>query len=583
MRRAEIIDKIGLKYYTSNMENGEFNYQKALNDSISGNKYSINGHKYLDLRFELDKYSILVETKQKKNGKYNFDDKDIKQIEDYYQLEKKYKKENKVIYILYDIESEIIKVWQDGVELEDENSINSMSYYISLYEDKKNDKSRVIQTTNELNNKLHKFGIKESLRSQFVGSLLVAINNDLQWSDGLKTIELINRVQEILESKIENDENKKIKTDLLIKILKEQQIKELKPIQFCEILNLIKENIIPFIDNKSSQGEDLLNLFFTTFNKYVGKADKNQAFTPTHITDFMCEITKINKHSKILDPTCGSGSFLVQAMTKMLKDAGNDEETRKNIKKNQLFGIESEEKVFGLATTNMLIHEDGKTNVVKDSVFNREEWIKEKNIDVILMNPPFNANGNNLPEKFGGNNGDSTKGFCFVKYVADIVNKGMLATILPLACAIGNSEPIKKIKKEMLEKHTLKAVFTMNDELFYPGANVNSCVMLFELGHKHDNTYPTFFGYYKNDGFIKRKNRGRVEKTSWEETKKQWLDLFKNQKEVPGLSIKHNVTYKDEWLAEAYMETDYSALSEENFVQSLRDFLAFKVKNGKYN
>lgn len=231
----------------------------------------------------------------------------------------------------------------------------------------------------------------------------------------------------------------------------------------------------------------------------------------------------------------------------------------------------------------MLIHEDGKTNVVKDSVFNREEWIKEQNIDVILMNPPFNANGNKLPKKFRGNNGDSTKGFCFVKYVADIVNKGMLATILPLACAIGNSEPIKKIKKEMLEKHTLKAVFTMNDELFYPGANVNSCVMLFELGHKHDKTYPTFFGYYKNDGFIKRKNRGRVEKISWEETKKQWLDLFKNQKEVPGLSIKHNITYKDEWLAEAYMETDYSALSEENFVQSLRDFLAFKVKHGKYN
>lgn len=69
---------------------------------------------------------------------------------------------------------------------------------------------------------------------------------------------------------------------------------------------------------KSTSGQDLLNLFFITFNKYVGKSDKNQAFTPDHITDFMCKITGVNKHSVVLDPCCGSGSFLVRAMTQAL-------------------------------------------------------------------------------------------------------------------------------------------------------------------------------------------------------------------------------------------------------------------------
>ena len=46
---------------------------------------------------------------------------------------------------------------------------------------------------------------------------------------------------------------------------------------FREILKFIENNILPFINDKNTSGQDLLNLFFVTFNKYVGKSDKNQA------------------------------------------------------------------------------------------------------------------------------------------------------------------------------------------------------------------------------------------------------------------------------------------------------------------
>ena len=81
----------------------------------------------------------------------------------------------------------------------------------------------------------------------------------------------------------------------------------------------------------SSEGQDILNLFFITFNKYIGKADRNQAFTPDHITDFMCRLTGVNKNSRVIDITCGSGSFLVQAMMKAFADCrrnANEEEIR---------------------------------------------------------------------------------------------------------------------------------------------------------------------------------------------------------------------------------------------------------------
>lgn len=129
------------------------------------------------------------------------------------------------------------------------------------------------------------------------------------------------------------------------------------------------------------------------------------------------------------------------------------------------------------------------------------------------MNPPFN--GQKMPSNCPINkqkNMDSTKGFYFVEYVASVVNKGKLAAILPLSCAIGSDDSIKQYKKKMLKNHTLLGVFTLNNEVFHPGASVNACVMLFELGKPHDPEKETFFGYFKNDGFIKKKNKGRVEK-----------------------------------------------------------------------
>lgn len=59
-----------------------------------------------------------------------------------------------------------------------------------------------------------------------------------------------------------------------------------------------------------------------------------------------------------------------------------------------------------------------------------------------------------------------------------------------------------------------------------------------------------------------------------------WLDLYFNRKEVDGLSVVKEVTAEDEWLAEAYMKTDYSTLKEEDFQFTLNNYLAFLVKEG---
>lgn len=97
----------------------------------------------------------------------------------------------------------------------------------------------------------------------------------------------------------------------------------------------------------------------------------------------------------------------------------------------------------------------------------------------------------------------------------------------------------------------------------------------------------TFFGYFKDDTFIKRKGLGRIEladsegNSLWVKTEEKWLDLYRNKREVPGLSVMKKVTWKDEWLAEAYMETDYSTLTEEDFQKVLNDYLSYLIKEGE--
>lgn len=143
----------------------------------------------------------------------------------------------------------------------------------------------------------------------------------------------------------------------------------------------------------------------------------------------------------------------------------------------------------------------------------------------------------------------------------------------------------------MLEENTLEAVFTLPNEVFYPGASVSACCMLFTLGKPHKSTdgfvNETFFGYCKEDGFKKKKNLGRVEQfdeqgnSKWKVIEKNWLSLFKRKQSKDGLSATAVIDGKSEWLCEAYMKTDYSKLNESDFQKTVNNYIAYLVKEGK--
>ena len=351
MIRADIIATVGREYLVSNIENDEFSYPKAFRTASLQFTPIQNetGRTYekLDIRFVKDSVSVLIETKQ--NFSFNLAEAE-KQLSAYVEYEKALTG-NKTVAILANTTDDNVKVWRGVVSDSDfmpkETALRSIDEYVDFYTSKINDKEKVMQNTYKLNEMLHRHSIPEKLRSQFVGTCLLALKNGLDYSTpSLSAAQIRTRIKEVLEELLNSDINKAEKLALLNRnVLGDQYVRQLSIAAFREILKFIENNILPFINDKSTSGQDLLNLFFVTFNKYVGKSDRNQAFTPDHITDFMAKITGVNKHSVVLDPCCGSGSFLVRAMTQALDDCATATE-QENVKKHQIFGIEFDENIY---------------------------------------------------------------------------------------------------------------------------------------------------------------------------------------------------------------------------------------------
>jgi type I restriction-modification system DNA methylase subunit len=187
-----------------------------------------------------------------------------------------------------------------------------------------------------------------------------------------------------------------------------------------------------------------------------------------------------------------------------------------------------------------------------------------------LLNPPYKSDKKSDTDEYE-----------FILANLDCLTQGgKCVAIVPMQEALATSGKVWEYKKNILEKHTLEAVFSMPDELFFNSkVNVVSCIMVFTAKRPHPSDKEVYFGYYKDDGFVKRKNKGRIDLFGKfeNEIKQKWISNYRNHKDVAGLSVLKNVTADDEWCAEAYMETDYSALSVDDFAETIKQFTLFKL------
>lgn len=333
-----------------------------------------------------------------------------------------------------------------------------------------------------------------------------------------------------------------------------------------ELIFMLNQKVWPFIS--VYHDFDVVGQFYGEFLKYTG-GDKKAlgiVLTPKHITELFSLLANVQKDSRVLDICAGTGGFLVSAMHKMFKQAFTQEEKEK-IKKEGLLGVEQQPNMYALVASNMILRGDGKANLHQGSCFGEgiTEAVKKHKCNIGMLNPPYSQGDEALHE------------LVFVKHMLDCLVEGAVGiAIVPMSCAI-SPHPLRE---ELLTHHTLDAVMSMPTELFYP-VGVVTCIMVFTAHTSHEKTNKkTWFGYWKDDGFVKTKMKGRIDLNStWEEIRDNWVESYRNKDDIAGKCVKQKVTHENEWCAEAYMETDYSIITQELFEETVKDYMIFKLKN----
>jgi len=159
--------------------------------------------------------------------------------------------------------------------------------------------------------------------------------------------------------------------------------------QLIDIIKDIDQKVNSFM--KTYQYFDTLGRFYIEFLRYANNdSGLGIVLSPLHITDLFCELADVDENSVILDNCCGTGGFLISGMKKMIELSKEDNNKIKNIKKNQIVGIEEKSNIYSLCVTNMIIHGDGKTNIFHDSCFVAQSKVLAKYKPTIgLLNPPY--------------------------------------------------------------------------------------------------------------------------------------------------------------------------------------------------
>ena len=459
-------------------------------------------------------------------------------------------------------------------EIFNPNKLYPFNDYIEQYKKARFrvDYDNLIDYTRQLNSDLHKKKIPENNRAVLFSGILIALEDDhfynsfQVYTDAMLLSELL--IASILRKlRAANIQAARVNAMEQAYNFIKSHTALIDEGYLITLVSEIHKEVRPFI--KSNQYFDIISHCYVEFLKYANNdSGLGIVLTPAHITELFCELANVTKGSVVLDNCCGTSSFLIAAMQKMITQANGDQTEIEKIKKERLVGIEYQDHIFTLAVSNMIIHGDGKTNITQGDCFSKIAEVKKYKPTIGLLNPPYNDVTGIDELEFIENN------------LSAIEKNGIVVAIVPMRCALYQDGQGAILKQRLLDNHTLEAVMSMPTELFYP-VGVVTCVMVFraQIPHAVSNK-KTWFGYWKNDGFTKAKHRGRIDANNrWQGIKSNWLEMHRNREVHAGESVLQYVGAKDEWCAEAYMETDYSQITQADFEEVVRNYAVFKLLN----
>ena len=411
-----------------------------------------------------------------------------------------------------------------------------------------------------------------------------------------------------VSKKVEKDERKRrmMENDNLfnrIKALYEEGRKQNAEV-FRDNIRLTPEKVrtvVGYLEsvNLGDTDMDSKGRAFETFMGSFFRGNFGQYFTPREIVDFIVDVLPIKNNSRVLDTSCGSGGFLLYALDKVRKQASdyypNHESDTKQYAKwfsywhdfaaKNLYGIEISEQISRAAKMNMIIHDDGHTNVVTlDGLVSDEELSTKTNnqgfkygtFNFIITNPPFGSSVRLSEQAYlktyqlGKKEEDwlavkaqpetdrerqNTEVLFIEQNYKYLDEDGYLAIVIPDGVLTNSS--MQYVRDQIEDWFRIVAVISMPQTAFTAnGAGVKSSVLFLKkwsLKEKEEIAH-TKLNIKKN--LLKDSNYISLRQTWDNEIKK------KQKQKVEEIKKTHNITITDAKKTEEYIEWNTRMLSD---------------------
>lgn len=349
---------------------------------------------------------------------------------------------------------------------------------------------------------------------------------------------------------------------------------------------ILAEQVLHVVTDPTMTAFDVLGNFYHEFISYGGGDGSGLGIvlTPEHVTTLMAELIDVSASDYVLDPTAGTASFLIAAMQRMFADAGDDIHLKNVIREHKLHGIELQDKLFAIGTTNMILRGDGKANFRRDSIFEapmsemRGDKVQSDGTVVlghgftkVLLNPPYGQAKTpatrNLSE------------LAFIERALEFLNPGgRLAAIVPQSAVVGKTKEDRARKKGLMKHHTLDCVITMNPQTFVnSGHSPHTVIVLFTAGRPHPADARVKFINFEKDGFAVATHRGLVDDGTADSRRKHLLEVLRGDTQDDSrFIVRSTATPEDEW-QHSYFYFNDQPPTEEEFLARTADYMTWLV------
>jgi type I restriction enzyme M protein len=248
-----------------------------------------------------------------------------------------------------------------------------------------------------------------------------------------------------------------------------------------QVINKINE--VDF--NKKEDKHHFNEIYEHLLKELQGAGNAGEYYTPRPLTKFIVEMVNPRLGESILDPACGTGGFLIDALKYIrLNDVknGKDEKRLQTL----IHGVELKPLPHLLAVTNMILHDiDVPSQIKHDDMLSRplREYGPKDKVDVIVANPPFGGivkagTEENFPHEFRSK---ETADLFLVLFMHLLKSGGRAGIVLPDGTLFGEGIKVA-IKQKLLQECNLHTIVRLPPGVFSPYAGVNTNLLFFEKG-----------------------------------------------------------------------------------------------------